>query len=140
MDIRISIRQLGKKRRAVETIPFTLPETPATLRGLLTAMARTCAEGYNARLLAGETGVRPLTEGQLADMETVGKMAFGVVYSDKPADPDKAVSDALLAFSDGLYRVFQGSAELTDLDAPLTISAGDEFTLIRLTMLAGSIW
>lgn len=140
MDIRISIRQLGKKRRAVEAVPFVLPDEPQTLRSLIAMLARTCAEGYNARLRAGEVGIRPLTEQQLTDMETVGKMAFGVVYGDKPADPDKAVSDALLAFTDGLYRVFQGTTELTDLDTSLTISANDEFTLIRLTMLAGSIW
>lgn len=140
MDIYITIRQLGKKRNTIESVPFSLPERPQTLRGLIASVARVCASGYNARLLAGESGVQPMTEGQLQDMEAIGKLAFGLVHGEKPVDPEKAAEDAVLAFEDGLFRVFQGQAELTSLDAPLDLNESDEFTFIRLVMLAGSIW
>ena len=140
VDVRITIRQLGKKRAAMQAVPCTLPAVPRTLRQLITLMARAGAQGYNARLEAGENRIRPLTEGQLTDMEAVGKMAFGVVYGEKRADPDKAARDAMTAFGDGLFRVFRNAEELTDPDAPLTLAPEDEITLIRLTMLAGSIW
>ena len=140
MDVRISIRQLGKKRKALEAVPFVLPQQPETLRSLISAVAHACAEVYNARLQAGETGIAPMSPEQLADMETIGKLAFGVVYGSKPACPDKAAEDALQAFEDGLIRIFQGTVELTDLNAPLTVCPDDEFTFIRLTMLTGSIW
>lgn len=140
MEIRISIRQIGKRRNAVEAVPFALPDRPETLRGLIASAARVCAEGYNARLLAWESRIRPMTQEQLTQMETVGKLAFGVVYGEKPADPEKAAADAVQAFEDGLFRVFRGQTELTDPDAPLELTENDEFTLIRLVMLTGSIW
>lgn len=140
MDIRISTRQIGKKRRNLEAVSFNLSRCPHTLRELIEELARTCAESFNARLQTGETSLQPMTPAQLQDMEAVGKLAFGVVYGTKPADPDKAAEDALLAFSDGLYRVFQGETELRDLDTPLDISDDDEFTFIRLVMLTGSLW
>ena len=140
MDVRITIRQLGKKRSAVEARAIALPCRPETLRELICTLARCGAEGYNARLLAGEGNVRPMTQTQLADMETVGHMAFGVVYSSRQADPEKAAADAMQAFEDGLFRVFQGQEELTAPDTPLNPDRGSDFTFIRLTMLTGSIW
>lgn len=140
MDIRITVRQIGKKRAAMEAVTLSLPEPPQTLRHLLSALARSGAEGYNARLRSGEACISPMTATQLADMEAVGRIAFGVVYGGKSADPDKAAADALLAFTDGLVRVFQGTTELTSPDTPLDLSACNEFTFIRLTLLTGSIW
>ena len=52
----------------------------------------------------------------------------------------KALDNAFLSFEDGLYRVFLGENELTELDTPLDIKENDELTFIRLTMLTGRIW
>lgn len=140
MDVCITIRQIGKKRAAMQSVPYALRESPSTLRHLLSALSRSGAEGYNARLMPGAEQARPLTGQQLEEMEAIGKLAFGMVYGEKRADPEKAATDAVQAFTDGLFRVFQGQRELTELDAPLIVDDGDEFTFIRLTMLAGSIW
>ena len=41
----------------------------------------------------------------------------------------KALDNAILSFEDGLYRVFHGENELTELDAPLDMNENDELTL-----------
>ena len=140
MIIHVNLRQLGKKRSPVLAAPFELPGQPATVRELITAVAQACTAAYNERVRRGETGVRPMTEETLADMETVGKLAFGVNYGGKEADEAAAVVNALLGFEDGLYRVFHGQQELTSLDGAIALSEQDELTFIRLTMLTGSIF
>ena len=46
----------------------------------------------------------------------------------------------MLGFQDGLFRVFLGDTELTELDEQLELQEGDTVTFIRLTMLAGRMW
>lgn len=140
MIIHVNIRQLGKKRNTISAVPFDLPIQPTTGRDLITAVVQVCVASYNERVHKGETGIRPMTEENLNDMETIGKLAFGVNYSEKQADEAAAITNALQGFEDGLYRVFLGQTELTTLDAPLSLSEKDELTFIRLTMLSGSIF
>ncbi|MBQ3915895.1 MAG: hypothetical protein II690_04830, partial [Ruminococcus sp.] len=53
---------------------------------------------------------------------------------------EPAVNNAIQAFEDGLYRIFQGENELEGLDTAIDINANDELTFIRLTMLTGRMW
>lgn len=140
MTILVNIRQLGKKRSPVLAAPFELPYQPATVRELITALVQVCVAAYNGRVRRGESGLRPMTEDALADMETFGKLAFGVNYGGTEADASVAVANALQSFEDGLYRVFLGQQELTALDEAIALSERDELTLIRLTMLTGSLF
>ena len=140
MVIHINIRQLGKKRNAVSTVPFDLPVQPATVRELIIAMVPVCVAAYNERVRKGETSIRLMTEESLSDMETIGKLAFGVNYGGKEADEAVAIANALQSFEDGLYRIFLGQMELTALDESLDLTEQDALTFIRLTMLSGSIF
>ena len=140
MTINIHIRQLGKKRSIISAVPFELPTQPADVRTLIIAVVQVCVAAYNERVRKGETGIRPMSEESLADMETIGKLAFGVNYGDKEADEAAAIANALQSFEDGLYRIFLGQTELTALDESLALTEQDELTFIRLTMLSGSIF
>lgn len=140
MRIFVTMKQLGKRRDVLGRIPFDLPEAPRTLRDLLTMMVKTMVAQYNARQL--ETPVfHYLAEDDLLNSaEQTGKVGFGTRYNEKDADPERAVTTAIQAFEDGLYRVFTGNTELTSLDAPLGLAPDETITLIRLTMLAGRMW
>jgi hypothetical protein len=96
-------------------------------------------ESYNARLRSGEQN-KVLSETEIHDMSQVGKIAFGIPFGEKEANPQKAVDAALLAFTDGLYRFFVGEQEITDLDAPLHLAEGDAIAIIRLVMLTGGLF
>ncbi|MDR2704908.1 MAG: hypothetical protein LBC02_03930, partial [Planctomycetaceae bacterium] len=69
-----------------------------------------------------------------------GKVGFDAKYNDKKQDIDKAVAAVLLAFEDGLFRVFCDDNELTNLDNIISFANGNTLTFIRLTMLAGCSW
>lgn len=140
MRIFVMMKQLGKRRDVLGRIPFDLPEAPRTLRDLLTMMVKTMVAQYNTRQL--ETPVfHYLTEDDLLNSaEQTGKVGFGTRYNENDAEPERAVTTAIQAFEDGLYRVFTGNTELTSLDAPLELAPDETITLIRLTMLAGRMW
>lgn len=139
MQIKVNIKQLGKKRDKISAVPFYLESTPKTVRELILLSVKTTVGEYNRRFEKGEN-ISPLSEQEIADMSEIGKIAFGINYGNKAADEEKAVSDAIQGYEDGLFRIFIGDMETGSLDSEINLSEGDSVTFIRLTMLAGRMW
>jgi hypothetical protein len=139
MKVYIQVKKLGKRMQTVGSIPYELETCPATLRELIVCMVKQGVDGYNAQLRSGEQN-KVLSETEIHDMSQVGKIAFGIPFGQKEADPAKAVDAALLAFTDGLYRFFVNEQEITELDAPLHLCEGDTIAIIRLVMLTGGLF
>lgn len=137
MNILVTVKQAGKRRSRVTSMPFALENTPDTLRKLIHEAVHTCVMQYNARA-RGEVPLTPLSDVQMDAMGETGKFAFGINYGGKQADEAEAVKTAVQGFEDGLVRIFLFDEELTELDAPLTLHEGDQLTFLRLTMLTGS--
>ena len=135
----VSLKHMGNIAKKVKPYPFFLENTPSTLRGLITESVRACIRAYEARAKDAECP-QPLTDEQFAGMREVGKFAFGVHYNDKAVNEEKAVETALMAFSDGLVRIFKENEELTELDGAISVKEGDCFTFVRLTMLTGTLF
>lgn len=139
MDIYVRVKAIGKRKDILAPTPYMIPDGICSLRQLLTAVVQKEVAQYNSK--EAEAQLIPfLTQQELEDQAKIGKVSFGTIYSDKKADPGKAVTNAIGCWEDGLVRVFMNEEELTDLDAPLSIEAQSVLTFIRLTFLAGSIW
>ena len=82
----------------------------------------------------------PVGEEAFADMEELGKFAFGVHDNTNRINSKEAAETAIQAVEDGLVRVFLEQEELTNPDAPLEIPEGAALTFVRLTMLSGRMW
>lgn len=128
---------LGKRKNTVHKVPFEYDTAPSTLRELITETVKICVAQYISRMDRGDA---VLTDEQIDDMGRIGKIAFGIVYGEKKPDVDEAAKTAIQGFEDGLFRVFRGMDELTELDREEKFNEGDEITFIRLTMLAGRMW
>ncbi len=138
MTIQITMRQLGRKR-GVSGVAFHLEHQPHTLRELIEEAVHTCVAAYNARVRGGGAAI-PMSEERARELEAIGKLAFDLVDGGREADEGASAASALQGFRDGLFRVFHGQTELTELDAPLTLREQDEVTMIRLTLLTGRMW
>ena len=139
MDIYVRVKAIGKRKDILAPTPYTIPDGICSLRQLLTAVVQKEVDRYNNK--EAEAQLIPfLTQQELDDQAKIGKVSFGSIYSDKKADPGKAVANAIGCWEDGLVRVFMNDEELTDLDAKLVIEEQAIFTFMRLTFLAGSIW
>lgn len=139
MNIKVNIKQLGKKKNKITGVDFPLSCSPKTVRELIRECVRTCVSRYVERAEKSDTP-DPLTSEQIADMSEIGKIAFGINYGEKLPDEEKAVADAYQAYEDGLFRVFIGEDEAGEIDSEESISEGSEVTFIRLVMLAGRMW
>ena len=139
MNVFINLKSVGKRRPALQKTPYTLPDGISSPRRLIEAVVRLETDKYNKRGVDNML-ISFLTETEIAERGETGKIGFGRLYSDKKADPGKAVEAALLGYSDGLFRMTVDNEEAGDLDSPLVIREGATITFIRLTFLAGRLW
>lgn len=139
MKVYIQVKKLGKRIQTVGSIPYELETCPATLRELIACMVNQGVEGYNERLRSGAQN-KALSEAEIQDMSQVGKIAFGIPFGEREANPQKAVDAALLAFADGIYRFYINELEITELDTPVHLCEDDTIAIIRLVMLTGGLF
>ncbi len=118
---------------APETI--ALPERPDTVRKLIEGLVCQQVKDYNARKDAGQL-LSWLTRDQIQEKAQAGKISFGL-RGGADAGEEQAVENAIQCFEDGLYHIFAGKTELTELDQRIPWEEEPVFTLVRLTMLSG---
>ena len=138
MKVNINIKQMGKKGRRIQPVPFEYDRCPATAAELI--MVKKFLERQK---LSVESHVPdPLSEENINAMAEIGRVAFGYVYNDKEPNEDKAVETALLAYEDGMVRMFINGEDIEykKEGTPICLSEGDEITFVRLAMLAGRMW
>lgn len=132
------MKRLGKQKRTdLEVLPFVLKQKPETVRELLMELVDLGVREYNERKDSGQ--ILPyLTKEEIQDRAETGKVSFGL-HEGNDADLEKAVSNAVQCFEDGIYRVFADDEELTSLDQKIPWDKGENisFSFVRLTMLAG---
>ena len=138
MTILVNIQQIGRKKPAIQAVPMELSGVPGTLAELITLCVEACVEQQNRRV-AG-SGESVLSQEQMDDLATVGKIAFGYDANGTTADVEDAVANALQSYRDGLFRVFLNGKELGDPEEAIVLTGQDVLTFVRLTMLAGGGW
>lgn len=139
MKILINVKQLGKKIASVEPVEFKLDCEPHTVGELICAAVRTCVRDYNSRIEHNEFG-KPVDIEKESAMTKIGKISFGLTFSDKKADIEKSQQIALEAYHDGLFRLFIGEYEPSDENEKIELTEHSNVTFIRLAMLAGRMW
>jgi hypothetical protein len=144
--VRVSATVTGHRRKGVREhdLVLALPPGEVTARQLIEAAVAAEVTAFQARAEEASL-VRVLTKKSLdADL------ARGAVRTGGPADSVElaggepgqarladAVNGALLAFGDGLFKVFVGDRELTDDGAALPVADGAALLFLRLVPLAG---
>jgi len=136
VKIYISVKQIGKKRNYISDIGYEIPNSPITLADLIRLIVTEKVEEFN---LKNADITTLLTQEDIEAQVKAGKIGFGRRHGNN-ADLQKSVDAALLAFSDGLYRVFIDEQEATALDGHLNIQEGSRLMFIRLTFLAGRMY
>ena len=140
MQVQVNVKRIGKRRNAIETKPYEI-DGVHDIGTLIAAFVTAEVARFNARAEMGETVLRYLTNEEVADAATVGKIGFGTDYNGKAHDTAAAIENAHQCFIDGIYRIFVNGVEPGDtLDAPVTLRENDAITFVRLTMLAGRMW
>ncbi len=139
MNIQVTVKSPSRRRSSLIQQTIALDGEPTTLQQLLTMLVRSSVHAFAERQRTGS--ILPyLTEQEVQQSAHTGKIGFGHVEDTRTPDEQQAIAAALLAFQDGLYRVFLRDEQLTQLTQPLALQENDTLVLIRLTMLAGRLW
>lgn len=141
--IRVEARVLGRRKALIPewSVPVSHDfgdegDGGLTLRELIERVVREQVRAFEQRQEARKF-VRALTEGEIAEGRTLGKIDPGERDLQQEVDADEAVANALQAFEDGLYIVLIDEMEQKNLDDQVWIHAGSRMVFLRLTFLAG---
>ena len=135
----IQIKQLGKRKCSIEKIPIDFPVPPVNVQGLIEAIVSWQVCEYNERLQQSEV-LKYLTQEEVENKATSGKVGFAVNYNGKPAAEVEAITNALQSYEDGIFRIFMDDTEAGDLSSPIQLKEESTLTFIRLAMLSGRLW
>jgi hypothetical protein len=161
--VRVSATVTGHRRLRVHEhdLVLALPPGPVTARKLIEAAVVAEVAAYQARaeeaslvqVLTREGLARGLASGAVrtggpqdtvvgdpapGDQAPRGTVTIDQVTTDPvPVDTGAAVDAALLAFTDGLFKVFVADRELAADDTPVTLADGAQLLFLRLMPLAG---
>ena len=86
-------------------------------RGLIEAIVSWQVCEYNERLQQSEV-LKYLTQEEVENKATSGKVGFAVNYNGKPAAEVEAITNALQSYEDGIFRIFIDDTETEDLSSP----------------------
>lgn len=139
MKIYISVKQAGKRKNFITRKELVLDHTSSTLRELISGIIRLNVTEYNRKTDEPWT-IKYLSPETVETMAYTGKVGFDELKNTRRAEADQATAAVMQGFEDGIFRVFIGENEVTNLDGDLSLQEGDVLTFIRLTMLAGRMW
>jgi len=144
MNISISVRQLGKKHPILQEKSISLDTSApvVTVRTFIELIVKHQVELFHSASFEWEDQdtIHLPKENYLPILTDTGKVGFGAVYNHNKVDIAKAQENAIVAFEDGLYVLFQGDDQLESLAEEIDLSQNKSITFIRLTFLAGSYW
>jgi hypothetical protein len=137
----ISGKALGKKKPLFAD--FSIPYPPelgeggaVQLRDLLSRIVRHEVEAFRERQ-EDRKFVKALTERQISEQATRGKIDMGGRDLVQKVDTDEAIRVALEAFEDGLFLVIIDGSDYKTLESEVFLLPDSKVGFVRLTMLAG---
>lgn len=139
----VSARAMGRRKPLVPDWQLPWPPDehgsgePLTLRQVITRVVLREVESF-ARRQDERRFVRILTERQITEGLTKGRVDSGGRELHQPVDAEAAVATALQAFEDGIYLVVLDGEEQRDLDREVHLRPDSHLVFIRLVMLAGA--
>ena len=137
IDILLSVKSSGSRKQFIKEEKFTIKEVSNT-KDLIEQLVEDNVKKYNKKEI-DKNLFQYLTTTEINQLDDYGKVGFNDRKNEKHQDVEKAKEVALMAYFDGLVRVFVNDEEKT-YDEQLTLQKNDKITLIRMTMLVGRMW
>lgn len=133
----LQLKRLGKKK--IHLLEYELEKKPESLRELIEQCVKNEVKRYNEKRKDIKL-LSFLSPIEIEEQSETGKIGFGDIENTELAKIDEAVSNAILAFEDGLFVVFIDDNEIKNLDKVLSMNQNATITFIRLTFLTGTYW
>ena len=136
MELKVQLKQAGKKGSSIETGRLIFERPPKTVEELLTMTVKACLNNFRNK----KSGEVLLNQEQIEDMSVSGKIGFGIVEGNRDIKDEEAIANTLQSFEDGMVALFIDDKRYEELDAKLALSGEETLTFVKLILLAGRMW
>ena len=139
-QLTIESKIIGRRGPMLSPILLELDQPRLTVRDLLAAVVRQQVTAFAERQESRRL-LQILTEGQMADGLSVGRLRFGGAEADelsRPVDVAQATDAATSAFADEFFYLFLDGQQVMGLDSVIDLSRPKVQALfVRLVPLVG---
>lgn len=139
MKLKINVKKFSRKQNEIARLELDYPVEMRTVGELLTETVKIMVKEYEARINQGEA-LTALTNQEIEDKSSQGKIGFGINYGQKRPDLEKSIQAALECFADGIVILFIEGEQVEEPEQEIALQEGTELTFIRMTPLAGRMW
>ncbi len=115
MQINISIKGVSNQKKKIQNIIYEYPDKEYTLKEFLAETVRINLAEFYAKKRENDV-LKCLTDTEIKDMASEGKVSFQILYNDKVVSEEAAIENALQCFEDGMVAVFVDSTRIEELD------------------------
>jgi hypothetical protein len=126
----------GQRKPLFPEWQMPLADGRLTLRAFLAQVVEAEVEAFRTRQQERRF-VRALSAKDIEAGLMKGKVDAGGREDNTDVDTQEAIRTAIQAFEDGLFYVFIGETQYTELDEPISVVPDSRVTFIRLVALAG---
>lgn len=146
MELKVQVKQAGKRQNKITTERLKLEKKPETVGELLQLSVKASRLAFLERMKGTRSEDQELysqlilSEERLEEKAASGKVGFGRITNEKTVSEEKAVETARQAFEDGIIALFIDNVRYEEFDTPLSLTGDETVTFVKLTMLAGRMW
>jgi len=137
VEIILNVKSSSKRKKFIDNQLITVNQIH-NINELITNIVSENVDAYNQKKTDQQL-FQYLTQKEIEDTLHIGKVGFDDRKNEKQQNKEEAVKTALLAFKDGIIRVFIDEEEI-EYNCTYSLKPHTNVTFIKMVMLAGRMW
>jgi hypothetical protein len=137
IEIVLNVKSSSKRKKFIDS-QLIMVNQIHNINELITNLVSENVDAYNQKK-TDQPLFQYLTQKEIEDTLHTGKIGFDDRKNEKQQDKEEAVKMALLAFKDGIIRVFIDEEEI-EYNCTYSLKPHANVIFIKMVMLAGRMW
>lgn len=137
IEIVLSVKSSSKRKKFIDKQIVEVNQI-SNINELISQIVRDNVNAYNEKHTDKKL-FQYLSKEEIEDIAHTGKVGFQDRKNENQQDKDEAIENALLAFKDGIIRVFVDEEEV-EYDSVYSLQPHANVTFIKMVMLVGRMW
>ena len=137
VEIILNVKSSSKRKKFIDNKLITINQIN-NINELISNLVSENVDAYNQKKTDQQL-FKYLTQKEIEDTLHIGKVGFNDRKNDNWQNKEEAVETALLAFKDGIIRVFIDDEEI-EYNCTYSLKQHANVTFIKMVMLAGRMW
>ena len=137
IEIVLNVKSSSKRKKFIDNQIITVNQI-ININELIENLVSENVDAYNQKKTDQQL-FKYLTQKEIEDTLHIGKVGFDDRKNDNWQNKEEAIETALLAFKDGIIRVFIDEEEI-EYNSTYSLKPHANVTFIKMVMLVGRMW